>query len=432
MNVKKVVIVGGGFAGINLARKLSDDVRFHITLIDKNNYNFFPPLLYQVATGFLEPSNISYPFRKFFQDKKRFGFSMGAFQKVYPEQNRVETDNGILDYDYLILATGTETNYFGMENVRKNAVPMKTVNDALALRNHILMNIERATKTQGAAERKKLLTIVVAGAGPTGVEVSGMLAEMNKNIFKKDYPELEDDKAIIYLVDALPVVLSPMSKKSQEETRIALNRLGINVLLNHAVKDFDNDIVTFENGLQIETQSLIWTSGVTATQIKGIPESVLGKGKRILVDGQNLVQGTQNIYAVGDVCLMNADGGFPEGHPQLAQVAIQQAKLLAKNLQRMEENKPQEQFKYNDKGTMAIIGVNKAVADLPGLHFKGFVAFFLWLFVHLFSLIRYRNQVKTFYNWIVAFVTRDQSLRFIMNTKSENQKRSGSDLTDSL
>ncbi|MCF2520723.1 NAD(P)/FAD-dependent oxidoreductase [Dyadobacter sp. CY351] len=419
MDTKKVVIVGGGFAGINLAQKLSGDKRFDIVLVDKNNYNFFPPLLYQVATGFLEASNISYPFRKFFQEKPNLRFSLGAFQEVFPNEKRISTDSGDIYYDYLVFATGTETNYFGMENVKKHAVPMKTVRDALALRNHILLNKEKAAKMQDSNERKKLLCIVVAGAGPTGVEVSGMLAEMHKNIFKWDYPELDREEVQIYLVDALPVVLNPMSKKSQEDTLEELRKLGINVLLDHAVKDFENGIVTFENGRTIETETLIWTSGVTATALPGIPKEALGKGKRVLVDAHNKVLGFSDIFALGDICMMTSDEKFPQGHPQLAQVAIQQGKNLAANFSRVLDGKPLQDFHYVDKGTMAIIGINKAVADLPGLHFKGFIAYFLWLVVHLFSLIRYRNQVKTFYNWMVAFFTRDQSLRFIMDAKPD-------------
>jgi NADH:ubiquinone reductase (H+-translocating) len=419
MDSNKVVIVGGGFGGINLAQKLSRNKEFQIVLVDKNNYNFFPPLLYQVATGFLEASNISYPFRKFFQDKDNLRFSMGAFKEVFPDERRISTESGDIHYDYLVFATGTESNYFGMENVRKNAVPMKTVQDALALRNHILRLKEKAAKETDSSVRKRLLSIVVAGAGPTGVEVSGMLAEMHKRIFKKDYPELKREEVQIYLVDALPAVLSPMSEKSQQDTLSELKGLGINVLLNHTVKDYQNGIVTFANGKTIETETLIWTSGVTATPLPGLPEEVLGRGKRVLVDQFNRVKGFDNIFAIGDICFMDSDEQFPKGHPQLAQVAIQQGRNLAHNLPLLIEGKSPRPFSYKDKGTMAIIGVNKAVADLPGLHFKGFIAYFLWLVVHLFSLIRYRNQVKTFYNWMVAFFTRDQSLRFILDAKPE-------------
>jgi len=419
MEQKKVVIVGGGFAGINLAQKLAKDKLFHITLIDKNNYNFFPPLLYQVATGFLDPSNICYPFRKFFQEKSNLRFSMGSFKEVFPTENRIATDNGDFYYDYLIFATGTETNYFGMENVKKYAVPMKTVKDALALRNHILWNKEKATKITDVNERKKLLSIVVAGAGPTGVEISGMLAEMHKNIFKRDYPELNREEVQIYLVDALPVVLNPMTKKSQEDTLAELKGLGINVLLDHAVKDYQDGVVTFANGHRIETETLIWTSGVTGITLPGLPKEVLGRGKRVLVDSYNRVKGYDNIFAIGDICLMTTDEKFKDGHPQVAQVAIQQGRNLAKNLRPLIEGKTLHDFHYIDRGSMAIIGVNKAVADLSGMHFNGFIAYMMWLVVHLFSLIRYRNQVKTLYNWIVALFTRDQSLRFILDAKPD-------------
>lgn len=428
MEQKKVVIVGGGFGGINLAQKLSRHKDFQITLVDKNNYNFFPPLLYQVATGFLEASNVSYPFRKFFQDHSNLRFSLGTFREVFPNERKIETDGGILYYDYLVFATGTETNYFGMENVKQHAVPMKTVQDALALRNHILRQKEKATKIIDTRERRRVLSIVVAGAGPTGVEVSGMLAEMHQSIFKKDYPELKREDIQIYLVDALPVVLNPMSKKSQQETLDELRGLGIEVLLDHAVKDYQDGVVTFANGKTIETETLIWTSGVTATALPGLPAEVLGRGKRVLVDGYNRVKGFDNIFAIGDICYMDSDEDFPNGHPQLAQVAIQQGRNLAKNLPLHAEGRNLAPFRYKDKGTMAIIGVNKAVADLPGLHFKGFIAYFLWLVVHLFSLIRYRNQVKTFYNWMVAFFTRDQSLRFIMDQKPENEPVEHQDL----
>jgi len=414
---KRIIIIGGGFAGINLALKLSGADGLQVILVDKNNYNFFPPLLYQVATGYLDVSNISYPFRKFFQHKKNLHFVMGSFKKVIPSENRIETDTCSLNYDYLVFATGTETNYFGMENVKKHAVPMKTIPDAVALRNHILLQAEKAARTTDAEERKRLLTFVVAGAGPTGVEVSGMLAEMNRLIFKKDYPELAALKLHIYLVDALPVVLNPMSKKSQEETLSALKKLGINVKLELTVKDYQDGKVCFADGQCIETETLIWTSGVIATELPGLPEQSVGKGRRLLVDAFNRVEHTDNIYAIGDVCLQTSDESFPKGHPQVAQVAIQQGKNLAKNFKRLVNAEQQLPFTYKDKGSLAVIGNYKAVADLPGLHFKGFVAYVLWLLVHLFSLASYRNQVKTLYNWMIAFFTKDQSLRLIIRTE---------------
>ena len=416
--MKRIVIIGGGFAGVNLANSLSNNTAFRVTLVDRNNYNFFPPLLYQVSTAFLETSSISYPFRKMYRNKKNINFHIGEFQKVNLPENKVILSTGELNYDYLVLATGAETNYFGMENVRRNALPMKTINDALELRNHLLTKLEEAALTTDETEREKLLTIVVAGAGPTGVEVSGMLAEMRKNIIPKDYPELhgQRNQSHIYLVDGGPKVLAPMSEKSQEDTYKALTKMGVEIKLNHQVKDYANDIVTFSNNETIETKNLIWAAGITASVFEGFPSVCYGRGKRLLVDEFNKVKDTGNVYAVGDTCFQTADKNFPNGHPQLAQVAIQQGKNLAKNFIAMQENEKLKPFSYVDKGTMAIIGRNKAVVDLPKpkLHFKGFIAWFMWLFVHLLSLINYHNRIRTLYNWTGAYLTKDQSLRMIV------------------
>jgi len=410
---KHLVIVGGGFAGVELAKRITQSDLFTVTLVDKNNYNFFPPLIYQVATGFLEPSNISYPFRKLFRNKKNFHFCMGEFIRVVPGENRIETSACDISYDYLVFATGTQSNFFGIQNVMKYAVPMKTINDAIELRNYILQTAEKATTVSDPALRKRLLTIVVAGAGPSGVEISGVLAEMKKFIFKKDYPELVHDEIEIYLVDAGTKVLAPMSVQSQNYTHKQLEELGVKIMLNMGVKDYVDHEVVFANGQRIATDTLIWTAGVTGTDLPGLPAEMLGRGKRVLVDAFNKVQGSANIFAIGDICLQTTDQPFPNGHPQLAQVAIQQGRLLAKNLVRWQQDQQPESFKYNDKGSMAIIGRNKAVADVGKLHMKGILAFFAWVFVHIWSLINYRNKLKTFYNWFSAYLTRDMALRFI-------------------
>lgn len=413
---KEIVIIGGGFAGINLARNLVNDDRFHVTLVDMNNYNFFPPLLYQVATGFLEVSNISYPFRKLFHNKKNLSFRMGELLKIFPEENKVLLSNGELSYDFLVLATGTESNFFGMENIKRHSLPMKTVDDAIEMRNTLLLKTEQATITNDIAEIKKLSTIVVAGGGPTGVEVAGMLAEMRMNILEKDYPEFESRRVTIYLVDGAPTLLAPMSEKSQKYTYEALVKMGVQVKLNKQVKDYVNDTVIFADGETIETKLLLWTAGVTSKVFDGIPQECYGRGRRLLVDEHNKVQGMPNIYAIGDTCLQTTDEHFPQGHPQLAQVAIQQGKNLAKNFKAMEAGKALKSFSYYDKGSMAIIGRNKAVADIPKpkLNFTGWFAWIMWLFVHLFSLINYRNRIKTMYNWTAAYFTKDQSLRMII------------------
>lgn len=418
---KKVVIIGGGFAGVNLAKKLAGNALFDITLVDKNNYNFFPPLLYQVATGYLETSNITYPFRKLFRGKKNFMFRLGELEQVLPEQQQVILSTGAVNYDYLVFATGCETNYFGMDNVAKHAIPMKTVADALQMRNTLLERLEEASRSADPAERKKLLTVVVAGGGPTGVEISGMFAEMKRTILAKDYPELKGASGEIYLVDGLKSVLAPMSEKSQQYTYDTLTKMGVKVKLNVMVKDFVNDTVHFADGSTIEAKNLIWAAGVTAMTFKGMPEEAYGKGKRLQVDEFNKVKGLEDIYAIGDTCIQLTDPGFPQGHPQLAQVALQQGDNVGHNMIRIEENQFPKAFSYVDKGTMAIIGRNKAVADLPKpkLFFSGFIAWAMWLFIHLISLINSGNRIKTLYNWMIAYFTKDQSLRMIVRPASK-------------
>jgi NADH dehydrogenase len=413
---KEIVIIGGGFAGINLAKRLANTKGTQVTLVDKNNYNFFPPLLYQVATGFLEVSNICYPFRKLFHYKRNISFRLGELQKIVPAENKVVLSTGQLSYDYLVLATGTESNYFGMENVRQSALPLKTVDDAIDMRNYLLLKTEEATIATDPVEKKKLSTIVIAGGGPTGVEVAGMLAEMKKNILEKDYPELAEDKVKIYLVDGAPALLIPMSKVAQQYTYDTLVKMGVNVELNRQVKDYVDDTVIFADGKTIPTKFLIWATGVTSKVFEGMPKDSYGKGKRLLVDQHNKVYAMQNIYAIGDTCLQTSDKNFLQGHPQLAQVAIQQGIQLARNFKAMISGKPCTAFAYHDKGSMAIIGRSKAVADIPTpkMHIKGFIAWVMWLFIHLFSLINFRNRIKTMYNWTVAYFTKDQSLRMII------------------
>ncbi|WP_281225093.1 NAD(P)/FAD-dependent oxidoreductase [Flavobacterium aquiphilum] len=421
-----IVIIGGGFAGINLAKELTDHKGIEVTLVDKNNYNFFPPLIYQVATAFLEPSSISYPFRKFFAGKKNLQFRLGELQKVIPSENKIELNNGDLHYDKLVFATGAETSYFGMENVKKNAIPMKTLNDAIEMRNALLKNLEKATICKDIHERRKHLTIVIVGGGPTGVEVSGMFAEMRKNILLKEYPELQTSASNIYLVDGGDALLSPMSKESQEDTIKAITQLGVIVKLHTRVVDYKDDTVYFADGKTIQTKNLIWAAGVSAREFEGIPAESYGRGKRMATDPFNKVNATDNIYAIGDTSIQLNDPDFPNGHPQVAQVAIQQGVNLAENFKRMVQNKPLKPFKYNDKGSMAIIGKNKAVVDLPKpkMHFRGFFAWFIWLFIHLMSLITYRNRINTFYHWMIAYFSKDQSLRMIIRPEKRTKAES--------
>jgi NADH dehydrogenase len=419
----KIVIIGGGFAGINLAKVLANHKGIEVILVDKNNYNFFPPLIYQVATAFLEPSSISYPFRKFFAGKKNLQFRLGELQKVIPTDNKIVLNNGELHYDRLVFATGAETSYFGMENVKKNAIPMKTLNDAIEMRNALLKNLEKAAICKDIRKRRTLLTIVVVGGGPTGVEISGMFAEMRKNILLKEYPELDTTASNIYLVDGGDALLSPMSLKSQADTLEAVTKLGVVVKLNTRVVDYKDDTVFFADGKTIQTKNLIWAAGVSAREFEGIPAESYGRGKRMATDAFNKVNGTENIYAIGDTCIQLNDVDFPSGHPQVAQVAIQQGENLAENFKLTLQNKPLKSFKYKDKGSMAIIGKNKAVVDLPKpkMHFKGFFAWMIWLFVHLMSLITYRNRLNTFYHWMIAYFSKDQSLRMIIRPEKRTK-----------
>ncbi|WP_153799986.1 NAD(P)/FAD-dependent oxidoreductase [Foetidibacter luteolus] len=424
---KHIIVVGGGFAGLNLVSELLKEHRFHITLVDKNNYSFFPPLLYQLATGFLETSNISYPYRKHFRNQSNVRFHMGELVRVLPDLHEVVLSTGVLHYDYLVIATGGTTNFFGMERVSSNALPLKTVNDALELRNHILSCVELAAVTSDRAEREKLLTIVIAGAGPTGVEVAGMLSEMRAHVFPKDFAEIERQpgKAFIYLADGSDAVLKPMSLKSQADTFHALEKLGVALKLGVQVKDYDGGTILFNNGETIEAATLVWAAGITGKTIEGIPEASYGRSKRLMVDPYNSVEGLEDVFAIGDASIQLHEPAFPKGHPQLAQVAIQQGKNLAINLAALQKGKPLKPFAYRDKGSMAIIGRNKAVTDLPsGRHFKGWFAWYMWLFVHLASLLTRRNRLTTLFNWAVAFFTSDQALRMIIRPSTLAKKYS--------
>jgi NADH dehydrogenase len=416
----KVVVVGGGFAGIQFIKRLTNDQHYQITLVDTHNYHFFPPLLYQVATAFIEPSNISYPFRRMFQEKKNLRFHLGCFVKVNPESNTVETDTGTLSYDLLVIAMGTETNYFGMENVKERSLPMKTISDALNLRNYLLISMENAVRESDMAVKERYLNIVIAGGGPTGVELAGMLAELGHNIRAKEYPEITDLQGHIHLVDAGPVLLGPMSKKAQEEATRVLQKLGVHIRLNTAVKDYVDGQVILADGSVIESNVLIWASGVIARQVPGLPAEVVGRGRRLLVDEYNKVIGTSNIYALGDICFQTSDKNFPNGHPQLAQVAIQQGKNLSVNFKRMVTGESLKAFTYDDKGSLAIIAKYKAIADLPKVFFKGFFAWLVWLFIHIIPIAGFRNKVTLAFNWLWSFLTNDPTLRLIIRPNKDD------------
>jgi NADH dehydrogenase len=419
--VKKIIVVCGGFDGINLMKKLWKDRRFDVTIVDPDNYHFFPPLLYQVATAFIEPSNISYPYRRMIEGKRNMHFHYGALTKVIPEENKIETTNGTLEYDYLVIAVGTETNFFGIQNVKNSALPMKSIDDAINMRNHLLLNLEKAAITKDAKEKQSLLNIVIAGGGPSGVEIAGMLAEMGRTILRNEYPEIHRGISKIHLIDASPTLLGPMSHTAQKASEKVLKNLGVEITLNAIVKDYENGEVVLANGTRIPTNSLIWTTGVTGREVPGILPSQVGRGRRILVDEYNKVKESNNIFAIGDICLQTTDKNYPDGHPQLAQVAIQQGTLLGENFRRMESGKELKPFAYNNKGSMAIISKYEAVADLPKVSFTGFFAWLIWLFVHIIPLVGFRNKVKLAFSWFWSFITNNPTLRLIIRPKKRTE-----------
>lgn len=344
---------------------------------------------------------------------------MGSLVKVDHDSNTIETDAGVLKYDYLILALGTETNFFGMDNVQRCALSMKTIDEALYLRNHMLLTLEEAARNKNIKEAQKLQNIVIAGGGPTGVELAGMIAEMGTYIAEKEYPEIKLGLSNIYLIDALPTLLSPMSKMAQEAAYERLKKLGVKILLNVAVKDYVDKKVILADGKTIETETLIWTSGVIGREVPGIPQESVGRGRRLLVDAYNKVQGTANIFALGDIALQLTEEKYPKGHPQLAQVAIQQAINLADNFKRIENEKVLKPFTYNNKGSMAIISKFDAVVDLPKFSYKGFIAWLTWLFIHIIPLVTFRSKARLAFNWLRLFITNNPSIRLILRPKRE-------------
>lgn len=412
---KRIVIVGGGFGGLQIARDLSNS-DYQIVLIDKNNYHQFQPLFYQVATAGLEPSTISFPFRKIFQHKKNVHIRVAEVKKINAAVNQLETSIGIVDYHYLVIAIGADTNFFGNQKMMDLAYPMKSVSEALTLRNTLLQNYEDALSETDREKRKAKMNVVVVGGGATGVEVSGTLAEMKKCILPKDYPELDFKMMQVYLLEGSPRVLNGFSDNASEKAHKYLTELGVNVFVNSRVKDYDGENVFLEGGKAIPAKTLVWAAGITGNKIEGLNPEVLGRANRLKVDRKNRVEGYQNIFAIGDIALMSGEK-YPGGHPQVAQVAIQQAKLLAKNFRNLSENKELQNFLYKDLGSMATVGRNKAVADFPKWKFAGFFAWLIWMFIHLMSIVGGKNRLFAFINWAWSYITFDQSLRLIMKPK---------------
>lgn len=412
---KRIIIVGAGFGGLMLAQKLcKQDVQ--VVLIDKNNYHAFQPLFYQVATAGLEPSSISFPLRKIFHDKSNVHIRVTEVKSIESATNEIVTDLGNIKYDYLVLATGADTNFFGNKNIEEKAIPMKSVSEALFLRNRLLQNFESALSTSDEDERQGFLNIVVAGGGPTGVEVSGTLADMKNTVLPKDFPELDFRQMNIYLLEGSPKVLGVMSEEASSKSKEYLEKLGVKVQVNSRVKDFDGQYVSLESGEKFRSNTLIWATGIKANNLPGLNPEVITRGGRVKVDRFNLVEGLSNVFAIGDLCYMEEEK-FPNGHPQLAQTAMQQGKLLAKNLSNLLKGTEMKPFSYNDLGSMATVGRNLAVVDLPFWKFQGFFAWLTWMFVHLMSILGVKNKLFIFLNWVWSYFTYDQYLRLIIRPR---------------
>lgn len=409
----RIVIIGGGFAGIALAKQLKNK-NLQVVLLDKHNYHTFQPLLYQVATGGLEAGSIAYPIRKVIQEYKDFYFRLTSVAEIDTKNQKVIAEIGELHYDYLVIASGSKTNFFGNKEIERNSMSMKTIPQSLNIRSLILENFEQAVLTKDTSEKEALINFVLVGGGPTGVELAGALAEMKKAILQKDYPDLNIDTMQINLIQSGDRILNTMSEKSSEEAERFLKNLGVKIWKNVRVTNYDGRTITTNSDLTFETATVIWTAGVKGALVSGLDaQSLVENVKRIRVNEYNQVRGYENIFAIGDIAMMEAEH-FPEGHPMMAQPALQQGKLLGENIIRLLNKQKMIPFKYNDKGAMATIGRNKAVVDLPKYHFSGVFAWFVWMFVHLFSLIGFKNKAVVFLNWVYNYVKFDREGRLII------------------
>jgi NADH dehydrogenase len=418
MNIPKtsfprIVIVGGGFAGISIAKGLKNK-EVQVVLLDKHNYHNFQPLLYQVSTGGLEPDSIAYPIRKVLKGYSNFFFRLANVEEIRTEENTIVTNIGTLGYDYLVIATGSETNYYGNREIEINSMAMKTIPQSLNLRSLILENFEQALLTDQYHERDALMNFVIVGAGPTGVELAGALAEIKKGILPKDYPDLDTRRVQIHLIQSGDRILKEMSEKASQKAEDFLEGLGVQIWKNTRVTGYDGKTVTTDTDVHFETATLVWAAGVKGVEIKGLnAKDLLVGGSRLPVDEFNKVKGYNNIFAVGDVACVQTEA-TPKGYPMMAQPAMQQGRNLGENLIRLLENKPLKPFVYRDKGSMATIGRNKAVVDMKNIRFQGVFAWFVWMFVHLFFLIGFRNRMVVFVNWVYNYVRFDREARLII------------------
>jgi len=432
IDLPRVIIIGGGFAGLRLAKKINKKY-YQVVLIDKNNYHTFQPLLYQVATSGLEPDSIAYPIRRTFKDHDNFHFRLAEVKNIDHLKQHIETNFGYISFDTLVIATGAKTNFFGLKNVAHNAMPMKSLIESLDLRSKILQNFEKAIYSRDLKEQERLMNFVIVGGGPTGVELAGALAELKKQVLPEDFPDLDIRKMKIHLIEAAPRVLAPMSENASVKAHHFLKKLGVHIWTNTQVTDYDGNLVATNGKINFYTDTLIWAAGVQGAPIKGIDATKIGRGNRILVNEYNQINGFNNIYALGDVALMRTKD-TPNGHPMLGAVAMQQGVHLAKNLNNVAKNNKKTPFKYKDKGTMATIGKNLAVVDLHRFKFQGFFAWFVWMFVHLMLLVGFRNKIIVFINWAWSYIRSDKGTRLIVRPyhhKSEDKENNPPPLSKS-
>ena len=413
---KRVVSVGGGLGGLRLAEDLYGS-GMQVVLIDKNNFHQFPPLIYQIASAGIDPSSISFPFRQIFRKRKDFYFRMAEARMVDTEKKILQTSIGKIDYDYLVLAAGATTNFFGNKNIEEWAIPMKTVPEAMGLRNALLSNFERALTCATEEERQELLNVVIVGGGATGVEIAGALSEMKRYVIPYDYPDMDSSLMHIYLIEAGDRLLAGMSQDSSKKAYDFLKSMGVDIQFGKMVTDYRDHKVIMKDGTEIPTRTFLWVSGIRANAMPGISEDHLGRGFRFKVDQFNRIPGLNDVFAIGDQCLQTTDPAYPNGHPQVAQVAIQQAKNLAKNIKRINEGHADDNsltpFKYNNLGSMATIGRNKAVVEIGKFHSQGFFAWILWLVVHLRSILGVKNKMMVLLNWLWKYVSYNDSIRMI-------------------